>query len=210
MGRQKLLLPLDGVPMARKTIITLGRAFSPLVAVLGSDAAEVEAALDGIPELLTARNAAWEEGMLGSYQTGLMALESFLVGRGPRGSGGEGSPGGCFVHHADMPFISPAILSSLCLAAAEDQDSILFPRYAGTPFGPDAGETGRLGHPVYVPWRLVPDILALGKGCRAKDFLAAGPYRVLDTFDRAILDDIDTPLAYAALCRAYGCGGEYE
>jgi CTP:molybdopterin cytidylyltransferase MocA len=60
-----------------------------------------------------------------------------------------------------------------------------------------------LGHPVYVPFALNPKIKALPKDAKVRELLLEKPYRGYTTSDPSVLDDIDTPEAYASLCRKY-------
>ncbi|TXT49674.1 MAG: hypothetical protein FD137_604 [Spirochaetes bacterium] len=192
MGRQKLLLPMDGVSVVARTAWILAQVFSPLVLVIGSDGPRVKAEASGIPGLHVVQNPDWEEGMTGSLQRGLAGLRKQL----------ETQPGGFFIHHGDMPFLSPALLKEISRAAAKDEDSPLFPRLRGS-------EPSLLGHPVYAPFRLEAKIHALKSGERIRDLLLKESYRIYETSDPAILEDLDTPEAYAALCRKYGLSGDF-
>ena len=72
-GLNKLLLPINGVPMVRHVALTLA-AFADMspVVVLGHEAQQVAAALDGIA-LTTITNAQYQRGQMSSVTAGLIA-----------------------------------------------------------------------------------------------------------------------------------------
>ena len=74
-GSQKLLAPLEGVPIARRSVeALLGASLDEVVVVLGSDGQAVAASLAGLPVRLVT-NAAYAEGMSTSLRAGLDALD---------------------------------------------------------------------------------------------------------------------------------------
>ena len=72
-GLNKLLLPINGVPMVRQVALTLA-AFAdiPPVVVLGHEATQVAAALNGIA-LTMVTNAQYQSGQMSSVTAGLIA-----------------------------------------------------------------------------------------------------------------------------------------
>lgn len=80
LGRPKQLLELEGEPMVRRAArLCLEAGFGPVLAVLGSSAADVAAALDGLAVTCVA-NADWPEGMAASIRAGLAALPAGASG----------------------------------------------------------------------------------------------------------------------------------
>ena len=72
-GLNKLLLPINGVPMVRQVALTLvAFADMPPVVVLGHEAQQVAAALDGIALTMIA-NAQYQSGQMSSVTAGLIA-----------------------------------------------------------------------------------------------------------------------------------------
>jgi molybdenum cofactor cytidylyltransferase len=75
-GSQKLLAPLGGVPLARRSVeALLGARLDEVIVVLGSDASAVGAALHGLPVRLVT-NPAYAAGMSTSLRAGLDALSA--------------------------------------------------------------------------------------------------------------------------------------
>ncbi len=73
-GRNKLLLPIGGVPLVRRSAETLAACdFVELVVVVGHDRERVIAALEGLG-LTTVHNPAYADGQMTSVRAGLGAL----------------------------------------------------------------------------------------------------------------------------------------
>jgi molybdenum cofactor cytidylyltransferase len=190
MGSHKLLLPVDGESVVRRTArIALSRC-DPLIVVTGYGRMAVEEALAGIGAIVFVFNSDWEAGRVGSAIKGIEALPA-------------ASPG-FFLHHADMPFVNEAAFDALekairSMGAAADSS-------ADSPAGIAlaAGRSGRLGHPVYFPSGYIPAIRALEKGESLKRVLYDRGFLVVETGCDGVLEDLDSPGDYAALCRKYG------
>jgi molybdenum cofactor cytidylyltransferase len=74
MGTQKLLLPLGGEPLVRRTVREICAAgFDDVLVVVGNEQEKVRAALDGLP-IRYAVNAAYESGMGSSFRTAVQHL----------------------------------------------------------------------------------------------------------------------------------------
>jgi len=184
MGSHKLLLPLAGESVLRKTAkIVLSRC-SPLIVVTGFGKEGVEAALEGLSGILFVHNAEWSAGMARSAIIGIGAL--------PRGVPGF------FLHHADMPFVTSSSFDLLTRAAAEREAS------GAAPLALVAGRNGQAGHPVYFPASYIPAIRALCGGERLKDVLDQRGSLIIETGCDGVLEDIDTPEEYEALSSKYG------
>ena len=186
MGSHKLLLPLAGEPMVRKTAKIILARCSPLIVVTGFGREGVEAALEGLGGILFVHNAEWTGGMAKSAIAGISAL--------PRGAPGF------FLHHADKPFVSASTFDLLARVAAE--------REAGgaAPIALVAGRKGQVGHPVYFPLSYGAAIIALGGGEKLKSVLDQWGSLLIETDCDGVLEDIDEPEAYAALAAKYGQG----
>jgi len=74
MGRQKLLLPLGGEPLVRRTVRQVCDAgFDEVLVVLGSDHEQTRAALDGLP-VRHAVNHDFASGMGSSFRAAVLEL----------------------------------------------------------------------------------------------------------------------------------------
>jgi molybdenum cofactor cytidylyltransferase len=75
MGSQKLLLPLGGEPIVRRTVREVcGAGFDDVLVVVGSDYGKVLSALDGL-SIRHAVNADYESGMGSSFRTAVGELQ---------------------------------------------------------------------------------------------------------------------------------------
>jgi len=80
MGTPKQLLEFGGKPLVRHSAEVALAAFESLIAVVGASAAEVEAALAGLP-VQVVHNARWKDGVGTSIQAGVQrAAELGLEG----------------------------------------------------------------------------------------------------------------------------------
>ena len=74
MGRQKLLLPLGGEPLVRRTVGRICDAgFDDVLVIVGSELEEVLAALEGLP-IRHAINRDYATGMGSSFRTAVEHL----------------------------------------------------------------------------------------------------------------------------------------
>lgn len=177
MGSHKLLLPVAGEPMVRRTTRIALERCSPLIVVTGNGREAVEKALEGLDGILPVFNPEWEAGRVGSAIRGIESL-----------------PAGChgfFLHHADMPFVSEAAFGSLEEAMGGDLALV-------------AGRSGKPGHPVYFPSSYIPAIFGLAGGESLKRVLDDKGGIIIETGCDGVLEDIDSPDDYAALCSKYG------
>ena len=73
LGSPKQLIPIDGVPLARRQCrVALAAQLGPVAIVVGSRAAEVIAAVADLPVEICL-NPDWEEGMAASLRRGVLA-----------------------------------------------------------------------------------------------------------------------------------------
>lgn len=185
MGSHKLLLPVGGEVMIRRTArIALARCY-PLIVVTGYASGAVEEALVRLDGVSTVFNPAWTTGRVSSVIRGIESLPATCPG--------------FFLHHADMPFVSEAAFDALEGAMGGDVALV-------------AGRSGKPGHPVYFPSCYIPAILDLAQGESLKRVLDDKGSIIVETGCDGVLEDMDSPEDYAALCRKYcakyglGCG----
>jgi len=170
-GRNKLLLPLAGVPMVRRvTAAVLASRIDTVVVVTGHQPAAVTAALDGLAVTIV-HNRHFATGLAGSLGRGLEALPMDVAA--------------ALVCLGDMPWVEARHLDRL-LAAREGSrgGSVWVPTWAG-----------RRGNPVLWsrPWFPILQALEGDRGGRA--IIAAEPpgLREVAMADDAIHRDVDTP-----------------
>lgn len=177
MGRcNKLLLPIDGVPMIRHMVETYRAVTTvPVVVVTGHEADLVEAVLSA-SGVRTVYNPDFASGQQSSVACGLRTVESaaqILIGLG------------------DQPMLTPTDLRALLAAhAAADPARISIPLL----------EAAR-GNPIVVPGALHARLLADPRAPGCKSFTRAHPEHVQFHAlpNPGLYADVDTPQAYAAL-----------
>jgi molybdenum cofactor cytidylyltransferase len=171
MGRNKLLLPLEGEPIVRRTTRRVCDAgFDDVLVVLGRDAASVREALDGLP-CRFATNDAYETGMGSSFRVAVEHL---------------GRSDAAMFALADQPFLTTDQFRRLADTYREHRPPVVSVRY------------GDVTAPPHLFAReLFPELSVLQHG--AKPVLVRHSDRavVLD-FPAAQLVDIDTPEDYAS------------
>jgi molybdenum cofactor cytidylyltransferase len=174
MGTPKQLLPFGGKPLVRHCAEVALAAFQPVIAVVGASAAEVEAALAGLP-VQVVHNVLWERGVGTSIQTGVRRAEELGLE-------------GVVLLPADQPLVTAEHLRALEENQATSGKSIVASRYAGT-----------VGVPVLFSRQYFPHLLRLepGKGC--KGIIMSNEQHALLVDCQAAEFDIDTPDDYASL-----------
>ena len=212
MGTQKLLLPLDGEPIVRRTVRQVCEAgFDEVLVVVGYEHDRVLAALNGLP-IHHAVNAEYETGMGSSFRTAIAYLMSTnvadprdkdperkrrqragaalsqRVGVGPHAS--EESPrekannDAAMFALADQPFVAARDYRALLDAYVAERPAIVSVRY------------GDVTAPPHLFARaLYPELAVLEHGARPVLQRHAGEMLVLP-FPRELLADIDTPEDY--------------
>ncbi len=134
MGRQKLLLPFRGRPLVRWAVeAALGSKAGETIVVVGSEADQVSAALDGLPIRLV-RNVDYAQGMSTSLKAGVKAARD---GRGA-----------VLFILGDQPLVSSAVVDDLIGAFVREGKPIVRPLVKGRP-----------AHPVLMSADLIPEIL---------------------------------------------------
>lgn len=173
--RNKMLLPIDGVPMIRHVVETyLAAVDGEICIVTGFEASRVEAALADLPVRIV-HNVDFEQGQPFSVRAGLLEapeVDHVLIGLG------------------DQPQLTPNDLRALIAAHLATEGSKI-----SIPFHND-----QRGNPIVVPAQMRAQLLADKANPGCAKFTRAHP----DQAQRIALDhpgffhDIDTPTAYAA------------
>jgi len=177
MGSNKLLAEIDGRPMVARTAQRLlsSRA-RPIIAVLGNQADEVDAALGRLP-VLRVRNPAFAEGLSTSLKRGVAALPP--------------ETDGVIVCLGDMPLVAGRDLDRLIAAFNPlEGRAIIVPT-----------RRGKRGNPVLWASRFLPEMAELAGDVGAKHLIGEHADLVceVEMDSDGILVDADTPDALAAL-----------
>jgi molybdenum cofactor cytidylyltransferase len=177
MGSNKLLAEIDGRPMVARTAQRLlaSRA-RPIVAVLGNQADQVDAALGKLP-VERVRNPVFAEGLSTSLKSGLAVL--------------PGDIDGVIVCLGDMPLVAGRDLDRLIAAFNPlEGRAIVVPT-----------RRGKRGNPVLWAKRFIPEMSELAGDVGAKHLIGEHADLVceIEMDTDSVLVDIDTPDALAAL-----------
>lgn len=177
MGANKLLVELEGMPLVRHVAMAaLGSRARPVVVVTGNDRDRVEAALAGL-DVRFVHNDAFATGMASSLRAGIAS-----VGDAPA----------AMICLGDMPRVTRAHLDRLLdeLSSVGDDRTILIPtfeRKRGNPVVLGRAHFAAIGE-------LTGDV-----GARALIERNAAHVVTVAFEDPAVLVDVDTPEALAAL-----------
>jgi molybdenum cofactor cytidylyltransferase len=177
MGRNKLMADLDGAPLLLHAVeAALASRARPVIVVTGHESEKARAALQGHAVELV-HNADYEKGLSGSLRSGLAALPADVDA--------------ALVCLGDMPKIRSSLLDRLIQA-----------------FNPVEGRAicvptwdGKRGNPVLWGCQFFQEMAALTGDVGAKHLMTEHPELVVEVAaeDDAILADVDTPEALAAL-----------
>lgn len=171
--RNKLLEPVDGVPMVVRVVDAfLASRAAPVVVVTGHEREAVEAALEGRP-VRVVRNPDFAQGLSSSLAAGVRAV--------PRDADGA------LVALGDMPRVGSDPVDALLDAFDErSEPGIVVPVHAG-----------RRGHPVLFAARFFEELAALEGDRGARRLLDRHAHLVSEVpvDDPAIHLDVDTPEA---------------
>lgn len=183
MGQPKQLLPWGDSTVLATTVGNLAAGgAAPVVCVIGHRGDEMQAALVGTVARVL-RNPDYLEGeMLSSYRAGVAALSE------------DGVPyAGTLLALGDQPHVSVAVIAQVINQARQSPDALVIPSH-----------TMRRGHPFYLPGRLWPELLTLGRDESLRTLLRRHEASIhyVDVATDAILRDIDTPADYAELAAA--------
>jgi molybdenum cofactor cytidylyltransferase len=175
MGRPKQLLPWRGTTLVRHAAETaLHSQASGVVVVVGSQAAQVCAALEGL-DVKIAENASFASGQASSLRVGIGAL----------GTGYAAA----LVMLVDQPLVQPALLDALVERWRATGAPLVVPRHAG-----------RRGNPVLIGRELFGELLDLRGDTGARSLFERHSTRIawLEA-DESVVVDVDSPEAYAQL-----------
>lgn len=175
MGSAKLTLPWrDGRTVVEAVVAALrDGGVGRIRVVVGGDRQAVEQALAGSNVEFVENPRFADDEMLGSIQVGLRAM------------GDE--PTAALLTPGDLPAIQPATVRALIDAWGASGDAICVPVCEG-----------RRGHPVLLPRRAWPEVLALASGESLRSYLRlhAAELRPVEVPDPGIHADIDSPADY--------------
>jgi len=176
----KLLTDVDGVPMVRRAVEAAAHSQArPVIVVTGNDQGKVQAALRGCKATFV-HNPRFAEGMSTSLQAGLAALPANVDG--------------ALVCLGDMPLVTAASLDRLIAAFNPlEGRAICVPTW-----------NGKRGNPVLWDRRFFAAMADLAGDVGAKHLIGEHADLVAEVAmsDDAVLTDIDTPEALAALRQA--------
>jgi molybdenum cofactor cytidylyltransferase len=177
MGANKMLAEIDGTPMVARTAQRLlsSRA-RPIIAVLGNEADQVDAALGKLP-VERVCNPAFAEGLSTSLKCGLAALPEDIDG--------------VIVCLGDMPLITGRDIDRLIAGFNPlEGRAIVVPT-----------RRGKRGNPVLWASRFLPEMAELAGDVGAKHLIGehADLVAEIEMETDGVLVDIDTPDALAAL-----------
>lgn len=176
-GGAKLLAPLDGAPVIRRTVeAVMAAGFDDVIVVVGEHGSAIGDALAGLDcRLVEAPD--WEQGMAASIRAGIASLAD------------EGE--GAFLFLGDMPLVPIALCGDLARLAGQSGHAAR-PRVDGKP-----------GHPVAFLRAAWPDLMQLSGDRGAGAVLEGRPVAYLDTDESGALLDIDDPASLALAERAW-------
>lgn len=159
-------LPLGGVVMGAAIDSLSAFPEHPLLAVIESSQEQVKA-------YLSDREVAWVEAP--DAQLGM----GYSIAAGVRDSQ---EADGWLICLGDMPYIQSSTIAQILSVAKAHPESIIAPSC-----------DGRRGHPVWIPGIFKQDLLGLKKDEGPRHLLDRGPLVLINTTDRGIYQDIDTP-----------------
>ena len=174
MGRAKQLLPVHGKPLLRQVVESaLVEPVSPLIVVLGANAAEIAPCLDGLPVHIVV-NAGWAEGMGSSLRFGMETLASIAP-----------AANRVIIALADQPELPAGQLALLIETG----------RATGQPIVASESD-GVRGPPVLFTSKYFPELLALRGDAGARSLLKKHADEIAVVTQATALD-LDTPADYA-------------
>jgi molybdenum cofactor cytidylyltransferase len=175
-AHNKLLLPVAGVPLIRRSALTLlDSPVHEVVVVLGHEAEQVRPLLMDLP-LTIVENEHYREGQMTSVHTGLAALAQPCDG--------------VMVCLADQPLLTPADIRMLMDTFSRTGAAVLVPTYEG-----------RRGNPIVLSWVHREQILSGDRNLGCKRLIERHPDLVstVDMPTDHVVFDLDTPDDYQAL-----------
>jgi molybdenum cofactor cytidylyltransferase len=176
-GKNKLLLPVGGMPLVFRSVSTLlGVPFVEVVVVTGHEAAKVEQALATLP-VRCVHNGGYDEGQMTSVRVGLEALSK--------------PSRGVMVCLADQPLLTADDVIAVAERFLECADCrVLVPTFGGV-----------RGNPIVLARESMSEILARDANFGCRQFVSQNR-DLVTTFSMSnnhILFDLDRPEDYEAL-----------
>jgi len=183
MGRNKMLLPLEGETLVRRvTGRALRAGLSPVVVVLGHEAEQARAELAGL-EVEIARNPSYTGPTSGSLHRGLERL-------GPEADA-------AVVLLADMVLVTETMIRAIVDAAAGSDAPLVVSRYGDV-----------MAPPLLFRRALFAELLAwTGEGCGKAVVQRHQAEAIFVDWPVAALTDVDTPEDLEAAERLLGSAG---
>lgn len=182
-GSAKQLLDWHGQPFVRAVAKTaLSAGLSPVLVVTGSDAQEVEAAVNDLPVEIV-RNEEWQEGQAASIRAAVLSLsppadaESIM-----------GQVGAAIFLLVDQPQVTTSILSALIEGHSATLPPILVPLVMD-----------QRANPVLFDRVTFGDLLELKGDTGGRAIFSKYPVKYLPWHDDRLLLDVDTPEQYTRL-----------
>lgn len=174
MGRQKLLLDLEGKPVVRWSVEAVLPHVGDCVVVTGQDDAGVRAALAGLAVRFVI-NPRPQDGQGSSIAVGVAGLKPWTTA--------------ALIVLGDQPRTPPCVVPALVAAQRRSGKAIVAPLYRGTG-----------GTPVLFSSQVFPELCALHGDQGARAVVTAQPERVETlALDIAMPPDVDTPEDFARL-----------
>jgi molybdenum cofactor cytidylyltransferase len=174
----KLHLPIQGVPLLRRSVETLLAAeLGEILVVLGHESADTQALLEGLP-VRSVINNDYQSGQMTSVHLGLGSLSQLCEG--------------VIVALGDQPALTVSDITHLVDAFfARDGGEVVVPEFEG-----------KRGNPIIISSSCRREIIA-GKynlGCRR--FIENNPelVRTVDMPGPSVVIDLDTPMDYRRFC----------
>lgn len=172
----KLALPINGLPLLRRTaLLLLELELTEVVVVSGYRPETTRDLLRGLPVTLT-HNARYREGQMTSVHLGLEALQQDCEG--------------VFVCLADQPLLEIADLRDIKDAFSAKPDRVLVPTFEG-----------RRGNPIVLPTAQREAVLAGDRNLGCRRLIEKHPELVhaFEMENDHCVFDLDTPTAYLRL-----------
>jgi len=174
MGRQKLLLQLQGKPVVRLSVEHIVSHVEDVVVVTGPEDTAIRQALEGLP-VRFAVNPRPQDGQGTSIAAGVAALKPWTTA--------------ALIALGDQPRMPAAVVPALLDAFRRSGQAIVAPVYQGVH-----------GTPVLFSSEVFGELRALTGYAGARAVVKVNPERVeAVAFDIAMPPDVDTPEDYAKL-----------
>jgi len=189
-GEPKQLLDWKGEPFVRVVAKTaLNAGLSPVIVVTGSNAEQIEAALNGL-DITIVRNDDWESGQGSSIRKGILSLTPTLASTSLtlRSARQREMVGAAIFLLADQPQVGTSIIHALQEKHAKGLYSIVAPMVID-----------RRANPILFDHVTFPDLLALEGDVGGRQIFHKYRVEYLPWHDDGLLLDVDTPEHYQRL-----------